>query len=181
MLGAVEEATQEEISRLYATNVFGLLAVTRAVLPYMRRQRSGHVINISSVFGLFAVPGQAAYASAKFAVRGFTEALRQEMVLARHPVRVTVVHPGGVKTAIARNATAADGLDHGELADQFDKRLAKTSPERAARVILDAVRKNKARVLVGLDAEVLDLLVRLTGSRYQQLFGPVMGRLMPKP
>jgi short-subunit dehydrogenase len=92
---------------------------------------------------------------------------------------VTTVHPGGIKTAIARNATAAEGLDQAELANLFDKRMARTSPQRAARVILDAVRKNKARVLVGPDAKVLDLMVRLTGCGYQQLFGPVLGRLMP--
>ena len=178
--GDIEVSHFKDIERVMDVDFWGVVNGTKAFLPHLIASGDGHVINISSVFGLFAVPGQAAYASAKFAVRGFTEALRQEMVLARHPVRVTVVHPGGVKTAIARNATAADGLDHGELADLFDKRLAKTSPERAARVILDAVRKNKARVLVGLDAEVLDLLVRLTGSRYQQFFGPVLGRFMPR-
>jgi len=89
------------------------------------------------------------------------------------------VHPGGVKTAIARSATAAEGLGHDELANLFDKRLAKTSPQRAARIILDGVRKNKARVLVGPDAQALDILVRLMGSEYQRLFGPVLGRLMP--
>jgi short-subunit dehydrogenase len=124
------------------------------------------------------VPGQAAYNAAKFAVRGFTEALRQEMILAGHPVGVTTVHPGGIKTAIARNAGAAEGLDQDELAKLFDKRLARTSPEKAAQVILDAVRKKKARVLVGVDAKILDILVRLTATGYQQLFGPVMGRLM---
>jgi short-subunit dehydrogenase len=128
---------------------------------------------------LFSVPGQAAYNAAKFAVRGFTEALRQEMVLAGHPVKVTTVHPGGIKTAIARNATAAEGLDKDQLAKLFDKRLATTSPQRAARTILEAVRKNKARVLVGTDAKVLDLLVRLTGSGYQRLFSPVVGRMLP--
>src|SRR5580693_911941 len=118
--------------------------------------------------------------AAKFAVRGFTEALRQEMVLAGHPVGVTTVHPGGIKTAIARNATAAEGLDAAELANVFDKRMAITSPPRAARIILEAVRKNKARVLVGPDAKALDLMVRLTGSGYQQLFSPIFRRLLPR-
>ena len=117
---------------------------------------------------------------AKFAVRGFTEALRQEMILARHPVAVTTVHPGGIKTGIARNATAAEGLDRDELAKLFDKRLARTSPRRAAQVILDAVRKKKARVLVGMDAKVVDVMVRVAGPYYQQVFGPVLGRLLPR-
>ncbi len=135
---------------------------------------------MSSLFGIFSVPGQAAYNSAKFAVRGFTEALRQEMILAKHPVKVTAVHPGGIKTAIARNAGAADGLDADQLAKMFDKKLAKTTPEKAARIILEAVHKNRARVLVGADAKVLDVLVRITGSGYQRLFAGMMGRMLPR-
>jgi NADP-dependent 3-hydroxy acid dehydrogenase YdfG len=179
--GDIEVSQFKDIERVMDVDFWGVVNGTKAFLPHLIASGDGHVINISSVFGLFSVPGQAAYNSAKFAVRGFTEALRQEMVLAGHPVGVTTVHPGGIKTAIARNATAAEGLDRDELAKLFDKRMARTSPQRAARVILDAVRKNKARVLVGVDAQVMDLLVRLTGSRYQQLFGPVMGRLMPRP
>ncbi|MBV8927748.1 MAG: SDR family NAD(P)-dependent oxidoreductase, partial [Mycobacteriaceae bacterium] len=116
----------------------------------------------------------------KFAVRGFTEALRQEMILAGHPVKVTTVHPGGIKTNIARNSTAADGLDRNELADLFDKRLANTTPQRAARIILDGVRKNKARVLVGPDAKALDMLIRVTGAGYQRLVTTMMDRLIPQ-
>jgi len=125
------------------------------------------------------VPGQAAYNAAKFAVRGFTEALRQEMVAGKRPVKVTTVHPGGIKTAIARNAAAAEGIDAEKLANTFDKKLAKTTPERAAVIILDAVRKNKARVLVGADAKALDVIVRITGSGYQRLFASVISRAMP--
>jgi NADP-dependent 3-hydroxy acid dehydrogenase YdfG len=179
--GDVEISQFKDIERVMDVDFWGVVNGTKAFLPHLIASGDGHVINVSSVFGLFAVPGQAAYNAAKFAVRGFTEALRQEMVLAGHPVGVTTVHPGGIKTAIARNATAAEGLDPEELAKLFDKRLARTSPERAAQIILDAVRKNKPRVLVGGDAKVLDVMVRLAGSRYQQLFGPVMGRLMPKP
>ncbi|MGO9155161.1 SDR family NAD(P)-dependent oxidoreductase [Mycobacterium sp.] len=178
--GDIEVSPFKDIERVMDVDYWGVVNGTKAFLPYLIASGDGHVINISSVFGLFSVPGQAAYNSAKFAVRGFTEALRQEMVLAGHPVGVTTVHPGGIKTAIARNATAAEGLDQGELAKLFDKRMARTSPQRAAQVILDAVRKNKARVLVGPDAKVLDILVRLTGSGYQRLFRPVLGRLIPR-
>jgi short-subunit dehydrogenase len=101
------------------------------------------------------------------------------MVQARHPVAVTTVHPGGIKTAIVRNATAAEGVDRDALAKTFDKRMARTSPEKAAQIILNAVRRKNARVLVGVDAKILDAMVRLTGSRYQDFFGPVLGRLMP--
>jgi short-subunit dehydrogenase len=139
----------------------------------------GHVINISSVFGLLAVPGQGAYNAAKFAVRGFTEALRQEMLVAGRPVKVTCVHPGGIKTAIARNSAAVEGVDQAELAEFFDKKLASTSAQKAARVILDGVRKNKARVLVGKDAKALDLLARVTGSGYQRVVAAVTSRQGP--
>jgi len=125
------------------------------------------------------VPGQAAYNSAKFAVRGFTEALRQEMDVAKHPVNVTTVHPGGIKTPIMRNSTAAEGVDTATLTDFFDKRLTMTTPEKAAKIILEGVRKNKARVLVGPDAKALDLIVRITGSGYQKLFSTVISKLMP--
>jgi NADP-dependent 3-hydroxy acid dehydrogenase YdfG len=178
--GDIEVSQFKDIERVMDVDYWGVVNGTKAFLPYLIASGDGHVINVSSVFGLFAVPGQAAYNSAKFAVRGFTEALRQEMVLAGHPVGVTTVHPGGIKTAIARNATAAEGLDAGELASVFDKRVASTSPQRAARIILEAVRKNKARVLVGPDAKALDLMVRLTGSGYQGLFLPVMRRLLPR-
>jgi NADP-dependent 3-hydroxy acid dehydrogenase YdfG len=178
--GDIEVSQFKDIERVMDVDYWGVVNGTKAFLPHLIASGDGHVVNVSSVFGLFAVPGQAAYNSAKFAVRGFTEALRQEMMLARHPVQVTTVHPGGIKTAIARNAGAAEGLDRDQLANLFDKRLAKTSPRRAAEIILDAVSKNRARVLVGSDAKVLDLLLRLTGSgAYQQLFLTVQRRLMP--
>ena len=151
---------------------------TTVFLPYLIESGDGHVINISSIFGVFSVPGQAAYNSAKFAVRGFTEALRQEMMLANHPVKVTTVHPGGIQTAIARNATVAEGLDQAALAQSFDK-LARTTPERAAQIILDGVSKNRARVLVGADAKILDAIVRITGSGYQRLFSAILPRIAP--
>jgi short-subunit dehydrogenase len=102
------------------------------------------------------------------------------MILAGHPVKVTTVHPGGIKTGIARNMTAAEGLDAQELARAFDTKLARTSPEKAAQIILDGVRKNKARVLVGTDAKILDAIVRLTGSGYQRLFPKFVARTMPR-
>jgi NADP-dependent 3-hydroxy acid dehydrogenase YdfG len=176
--GDIEISQFKDIERVMDVDYWGVVNGTKAFLPHLIASGDGHVVNISSVFGLFSVPGQAAYNSAKFAVRGFTEALRQEMILAGHPVKVTTVHPGGIKTAIARNSTAAEGLEVAELAQAFDK-LARTSPQKAARIILDAVRKNKARVLVGPDAKVLDIVVRLTGSGYQRLFSAFAARAMP--
>jgi NADP-dependent 3-hydroxy acid dehydrogenase YdfG len=177
--GDIEVSQFKDIERVMDVDFWGVVNGTKAFLPYVIASGDGHIVNVSSVFGLFSVPGQAAYNAAKFAVRGFTEALRQEMTLAGRPVAVTTVHPGGIKTAIARNATTAEGLDSDQLAKLFDKRLARTTPRRAAHVILDAVRKKKARVLIGTDAKVLDLMVRVAGPYYQQVFGPVLGRLMP--
>ena len=176
--GDIEISQFKDIERVMDVDYWGVVNGTKAFLPHLIASGDGHVVNISSIFGLFSVPGQAAYNSAKFAVRGFTEALRQEMILAGHPVKVTTVHPGGIKTAIARNSTAAEGLEVAELAQTFDK-LARTSPQKAARIILDAVRKNKARALVGPDAKVLDIVVRLTGSGYQRLFSAFAARAMP--
>jgi len=178
--GDVEVSQFKDIERVMDVDFWGVVNGTKVFLPHLIASGDGHVINVSSIFGLFSVPGQAAYNAAKFAVRGFTEALRQEMALAGHPVKVTTVHPGGIKTGIVRNMTAAEGIDLNELAQTFDKKLASTSPQKAARIILDGVRKNKARVLVGPDAKVLDLMVRVSGSGYQRLFSTVMSRMVPE-
>ena len=178
--GDVEVSPFKDIERVMDVDYWGVVNGTKAFLPHLIASGDGHVINVSSLFGIFSVPGQAAYNSAKFAVRGFTEALRQEMILAKHPVKVTCVHPGGIKTAIARNGTAAEGLDQKALAEAFDEKLAKTTPQRAATIILEAVRKDKARVLVGADAKILDVIVRITGSGYQKLFASAMGRMIPR-
>ena len=178
--GDVEASQFKDIERVMDVDFWGVVNGTKVFLPHLIASGDGHVVNVSSVFGLFSVSGQAAYNAAKFAVRGFTEALRQEMMVAGHPVKVTTVHPGGIKTAIARNMETVEGLDKDELAQIFDKKLASTSPQKAARIILDGVRKNKARVLVGPDAKALDLIVRVTGSGYQRLFSTVMSRMVPQ-
>ena len=178
--GDIEVSQFKDIEKVMDVDFWGVVNGTKVFLPHLIESGDGHVINISSVFGLFSVPGQAAYNAAKFAVRGFTEALRQEMEVAKHPVKVTTVHPGGIKTNIVRNMTAVESVDKDQLTQTFDKKLANTSPEKAARIILDGVRKNRARVLVGPDAKALDLIVRVTGSGYQRLFSTVMSRLVPE-
>ncbi|EKF22765.1 short chain dehydrogenase family protein [Mycolicibacterium hassiacum DSM 44199] len=178
-VGDVEVMPFKDIERVMDVDFWGVVNGTKVFLPHLIASGDGHVINVSSLFGIFSVPGQSAYNSAKFAVRGFTEALRQEMIANGHPVKVTAVHPGGIKTAIMRNATAAEGVDKEGLTKTFDQRLTITTPEKAAREILTAVRKNKARVLVGPDAKILDILVRLTGSGYQRLFTTAVSRLVP--
>jgi NADP-dependent 3-hydroxy acid dehydrogenase YdfG len=178
-VGDVEITPFKDIERVMDVDFWGVVNGTKAFLPHLIESGDGHVVNVSSLFGIFSVPGQAAYNSAKFAVRGFTEALRQEMIANGHPVNVTTVHPGGIKTAIMRNSTAAEGVDTTTLTDFFDKKLTRTTPERAATIILDAVRKKRARVLVGADAKVLDVIVRVTGSGYQRLFSAATSKLMP--
>ena len=109
--GDVEVSQFKDIERVMDVDFWGVVNGTKAFLPHLIASGDGHIINVSSLFGLMSMPGQAAYNSAKFAVRGFTESLRQEMALNGHPVKVTSVHPGGIKTAIVRNATAAEGVD----------------------------------------------------------------------
>ena len=177
--GDVEDMTFEQIERVMDVDFWGVVNGTKAFLPYLIESGDGHVVNISSLFGLLAVPGQSAYNAAKFAVRGFTEALRQEMLINKRPVQVTCVHPGGIKTAIARNAGAVDGQDANALATLFDQKLAKTTAESAAKQILKAVRHNHARAVVGYDAKALDILIRVLGPHYQKLLSAGAARLFP--
>ena len=175
--GSVERTEFKDIERVMDVDFWGVVNGTKAFLPHLIESGDGHVVNISSLFGLIAIPGQSAYNAAKFAVRGFTESLREEMLAAKRPVKVTCVHPGGIKTAVARNATVNDGDDAQALADFFDRRLALHSPEMAAETILDGVAKGRARVLIGWEAKGLDLLVRATGSGYQRLVALMIGRV----
>ncbi len=178
--GNVEMSRFADMERVMAVNYWGVVHGTKAFLPHLIASGDGHVINVSSLWGIFSAPGQSAYNASKFAVRGFTEALRQELMLAKTPVAVTAVYPAGIKTAIARNSLAAEDLDKNELAELFDTRLGRESPDRTARTILKGVRRRKARVLVGPGARTLDILVRVTGSGYQRLLAPVTAQLMPQ-
>jgi NADP-dependent 3-hydroxy acid dehydrogenase YdfG len=177
-IGTLEVSGFKDIERVMDVDFWGVVNGTKAFLPHLIASGDGHVINISSVLGVMALPGQVAYVSAKFAVRGFTEALRQEMVVAGHPVGVTTVHPGGIKTSFGTNAEIADGmgLSQEEVLANFDQQVAKTTPEQAARAILAAVGKNQARVLIGPDAKGADLMTRLFGARYGELMfgGPTL-------
>ena len=179
--GNVEKTEFKDIERIMDVDFWGVVNGTKAFLPHVIASGDGHIVNISSLFGLIAVPGQSAYNAAKFAVRGFTEALRQEMLVSGHPVTVTVtcVHPGGIKTAVARNATVCDGQDAQSVAAFFDKRLALHSPEMAAETIADGVRKGRARVVIGWEAKALDALARVTGSGYQRVIATAAARFLP--
>jgi len=165
-------------------NFWGVVWGTQAFLPYLKQSGAGHVINTSSLFGLLASPTQGTYNASKFAVRGFTESLRQELDLANCGVSATCVHPGGIRTNIARagridgNLNEQTGQDAEAARARFDKLLNVTTAESAARQILRAVEHNERRVLVGLDAMVLDLCVRLLGSWYQPVSALLAKKLM---
>jgi len=177
--GDVEKSDFKDIERIIDVDFWGVVNGTKAFLPHVIASGDGHIVNISSVFGLIAVPGQSAYNAAKFAVRGFTEALRQEMLVAKRPVKVTCVHPGGIKTAVARNATVADDQDVQSFAEFFDKRLALHTPEMAARTIITGVAKGRARVVVGWEAKALDVLARIIGPAYQRVIATAVSRFFP--
>ena len=179
LAGDLTELTYEDMDWIVGINFWGVVHGTKEFLPHLIASGDGHVVNLSSLFGLIAMPGQSAYNATKFAVRGMTEALREEMLIAGHPVGVTSVHPGGIKTAIARNARVAAGEDKEATARLFDERLARMTPERAAEIIVKGILSNKARVLVGLDAHALHHLAKLTGSRYQDLIATVSKRIVP--
>lgn len=168
-----QELSYDDFEWLMNINFWGVVHGTKAFLPHLKAADDGHVVNISSVFGLVSIPAQSSYNAAKFAVRGFSDALRIELEIERSSVSVTTVHPGGIKTNIARNAridpSLADvGTDVEEFADEFD-RIARTSPAKAARQIIKAVERNRRRALIGPDAKVFDLVSRLPAGLYQRL------------
>lgn len=180
MTSDIDTTPVEATRRVMETNFWGVVHGTTSFLPHLRASGEGHVVNISSLYGLMAVPSKSAYVAAKFAVRGYTEALRTEMLLSDQPVRVTCVHPGGVRTNVARNGIVGAGYDANRIVELFETKLARTTPERAAGVILKGVAANRARVIVGVDAKVMDLFVRLTGSWYQRPLAGFFGKDLPR-
>lgn len=177
IFGNVEDSSFEDIEKVMDVDFWGVVNGTKAFLPHLTSSGDGHVVNISSIFGIFGVPTQSSYNAAKFAVRGFTESLRQEMLIAGHPVGVTCVHPGGIKTNIVNNATGSNGVDVSGIQWLFDKHLTRTTPEQAANTILRGVKGRRAKVLIGLDAHAADLAVRALGSSYQRPFAWASKRL----
>jgi short-subunit dehydrogenase len=171
-LGAtVEGMSYDDLEWLMGINFWGVVHGTKAFLPHLKASGAGHVVNISSVFGLLGIPSQSAYNASKFAVRGFTDALRME--LEDCGVSATTVHPGGIKTNIARNArmdaSVTELADDPEQARRDFEKLFMTSPEKAARQIVAAIEQDKRRALVGPDAKVLDLLSRLPAGVVQRV------------
>ncbi|MEC8878531.1 MAG: SDR family NAD(P)-dependent oxidoreductase [Pseudomonadota bacterium] len=173
-LGAtVEEMSYEDFEWLMGINFWGVVHGTKAFLPHLKAAGEGHIVNVSSVFGLIGVPTQSAYNASKFAVRGFTEALRQELEMEGGRVSCTSVHPGGIKTNIARNARMGAGVE--KITGDVDKArrdfetMFRTTPEEAAQTILKGVKGNKRRVLIGSDARAIDSMQRLMPTAYQRI------------
>ena len=179
LYGQFNEIDQAQMDWLMNINFWGLVHSTRAFLPHLARQPAAHIVNLSSIFGIIAPPGQTAYSAAKFAVRGFSEALRHELQMAASPVRLSVVHPGGVATNIARNSRAGVGVTDNarrvQSIERFDA-IARTSPKAAALRIITGIEKNQPRILIGNDARLMDLLQRLRPATY---WAP-MARLIEK-
>ena len=169
LLGQFNEIDQAQMDWLMNINFWGVVHATRAFLPHLARQREAHIVNLSSIFGIIAPPGQTAYAAAKFAVRGFSESLRHELQMAASPVRLSVVHPGGVATNIVRNSRdgigVTDNARRAQSIERFDA-VAKTTPAAAALRIILGIENNKPRILIGNDARFMDLLQRLRPGTY---------------
>ena len=169
LLGTFSEIEQAQMEWLININFWGVVHGTRAFLPHLGAQREAHIVNLSSIFGIIAPPGQTAYCAAKFAVRGFSESLRHELAMAKSPVKLSVVHPGGVSTSIARNSPSGTGVtDNARRATMIDRfeTMAKTTPAAAAVRIIEGIEKNQPRILIGNDARFMDLLQRFRPATY---------------
>lgn len=175
--GTVEELAIEDFEWLLGINLWGVIYGTKMFLPVLRQQSQGHIVNISSVFGIIAPPGHSAYAISKFGVRGFTESLRHE--LKDSNITVTSVHPGGIRTNIARNARAGAGVDVSlvEKEIEFFDKVARTLPETAAEVIVRGVLSGKEKILIGSDAWMIDKVQRLMPVRYWSFLGRLLEKL----
>jgi NAD(P)-dependent dehydrogenase (short-subunit alcohol dehydrogenase family) len=174
--GDFSDLTYDDLDWIVGINFWGVVHGSKEFLPHLVASGDGALVNISSLFGLVSVPGQSAYNATKYAVRGLTEAIREEMLVNRHPVTVTCVHPGGIRTGISRHGRKAAGLDAARIDALFEKKLAKMSPDRAAEIILDGALAGKPRVLVGLDAHLIHQFGRIAGARYQDVVARLAAR-----
>lgn len=174
LMGNVEQLHLDDFEWLFNINFWGVVRTSKAFLPLLRQESQAHLVNISSVFGLIAPAGQAPYCASKFAVRGFTDALRHE--LAGSNITLSVVHPGGIKTRIAHNSRRAASFDETqarELADKFFSDVL-TTPEQAAACIAKGIERRAPRILVGPDARVMDWLSRMMPIGYWRIIRKLM-------
>ncbi|GAA7760453.1 MULTISPECIES: SDR family NAD(P)-dependent oxidoreductase [Cupriavidus] len=169
LAGSFEQVSETDFDWVMAINFHGVVRMTRAFLPLLHRSDDARIVNISSLFGLISPPGQSAYSASKFAVRGFSNALRHELADSR--VGVTVVHPGGIATSIARNARVSADIPQGQMQERLanSQKMLRMPPPKAADIIVRGIEKRSARVLVGSDAVVMSWLERLFPVRYWNL------------
>lgn len=176
--GTISDVSLDDIRWLIDINFWGVVHGTKLFLPHLEKEKSAHIVNFSSLFGIIAPPGQAAYAASKFAVRGFTEAIRHE--LEGTNIAVSVVHPGGVKTNIANHARIGAGvtITEKELAERKEKmnrNLSRTTPEQAAEIIVKGIKARNPRIIVGADARLLSFVGRFFPRRYFSIINSISG------
>lgn len=171
--GFFEETSEELFDKVMAVNFSGVVHGCRIMQPLLEKSKRGMIANISSIFGIITVPMITSYHASKFAVRGFTEALRQDFKYQNKNIDVVCVMPGGIKTNIANAAEVAGNADI-DFAAHFNK-IAMTSPNKAAKIIERGMRQNRFRILIGPDAKLVSLLQRLLPGSYSKVFNPLMG------
>ncbi|MBW4717376.1 SDR family NAD(P)-dependent oxidoreductase [Saccharothrix obliqua] len=174
--GGLLDSDVSHFERVMSVNWLGTVHVVKAFLPYVAASQ-GHIVTFASAFGLVAAPKYGAYNSSKFAIRGFSESLRQEVSSSGHRVAVTCVYPGGVRTPIVRNGLFAAGENPDAVTKSFETRVARTEPEQAAMIVLRGVERRRARVFVGSDARLVAVIARVVGGHYQDLV-PALARLL---
>jgi NAD(P)-dependent dehydrogenase (short-subunit alcohol dehydrogenase family) len=179
--GSFSNTTLEDFEWLLSINLWGVIRMTKSFLPYLLQQNSGHIVNISSVFGLAGIADQSAYCTAKFGVRGFTETLRMELFDTN--VKTLCVHPGGIKTNIASAARIGGEVTeeiHQKNSVAFNENLAITTSQEAARQILEAIRKDKKKLVIGKDGRQIDFITRLMPIGYTKIFKKMLDAAKPK-
>ena len=180
LIGQFDEFDETQMAWLMDINFWGVVRGTRAFLQHLQTRPQAHIVNISSVFGLIGPPGQSAYAASKFAVRGFSESLRHELTMNKSRVGLSVVHPGGVKTNIARKARTGnhlrESINLSEVGERFE-RLSRTTPTQAAQRIIRGIERREPRILIGSDARFLDIIQRLRPATYWRLLARVFAKM----
>ncbi|WP_337042587.1 SDR family NAD(P)-dependent oxidoreductase [Emticicia sp. 17c] len=172
--GSFLETSLTDFEWLLNINLWGVVRLTKAFLRHMVKQNQGHIVNISSIFGIVGMPNNSAYATAKFGVKGFSDVLKVELL--RTNIKISTVHPGGIRTGIARNSRLGHTKNNAEgkkAIETFEKAVLKLSPEAAAAIILKGIEQNKARILVGKDARTFDIIARLFPNNYHKVLAKI--------
>lgn len=172
--GTLFDSDLDDVEHVMRVNFWGTVNTVKALLPHLSASGRGHIVTVSSAFGMMAAPRYSAYCASKFAVRGFSEALRQELEMGHHPVQVSCAYPGGVRTEIVRKGRFAAGEDADAISERFDRQIARTTPSAAATTILRGVQQGRPQILVGADARLVSALLRVTGASYQRILPRIM-------